>query len=239
MFAAQTARCANCDIEVFSTPYVRDKVTYCCPGCSRGGPCTCAKNAFQSFNRQAEVETLNRLITELLAIIDVDAPVTDSSGSDVNLPRIDDSPIVADVSDLSDHPSKYRGGSHRGWYEIGVDAFFNSRHFIPAEGADAAIQPRSWRVQAIFRGSSLEGSVGTLKGTSDLMEILEREASRFDDVVLNYVPPFDEIPPSAGNVAHVIHTNLKTALCDHPFTLHSVIVWETPTNYVLYSEDAN
>ena len=34
-------RCANCKIEIHWQPTVIDGVTYCCLGCSQGGPCTC------------------------------------------------------------------------------------------------------------------------------------------------------------------------------------------------------
>jgi hypothetical protein len=33
--------CANCGIEVRWQPTIVDGKTYCCWGCSQGGPCTC------------------------------------------------------------------------------------------------------------------------------------------------------------------------------------------------------
>jgi hypothetical protein len=33
--------CANCGIEFNWQPTIVDGVTYCCIGCSQGGPCTC------------------------------------------------------------------------------------------------------------------------------------------------------------------------------------------------------
>lgn len=34
-------RCANCKIEIHWTPTVIDGESYCCVGCSQGGPCSC------------------------------------------------------------------------------------------------------------------------------------------------------------------------------------------------------
>jgi len=36
-----TKRCANCGIEIHWTPTAINGVSYCCLGCSEGGPCTC------------------------------------------------------------------------------------------------------------------------------------------------------------------------------------------------------
>lgn len=33
--------CANCGIEIRWQPTIVDRKTYCCWGCSQGGPCTC------------------------------------------------------------------------------------------------------------------------------------------------------------------------------------------------------
>jgi len=33
--------CANCGIEIRWQPTIVNGKTYCCLGCSRGGPCTC------------------------------------------------------------------------------------------------------------------------------------------------------------------------------------------------------
>jgi len=34
-------RCANCDIEIAWSPTICDGLTYCCVGCTQGGPCSC------------------------------------------------------------------------------------------------------------------------------------------------------------------------------------------------------
>jgi hypothetical protein len=34
-------RCANCGIQFDWQPTIIDGITYCCLGCSRGGPCNC------------------------------------------------------------------------------------------------------------------------------------------------------------------------------------------------------
>ena len=64
----------------------------------------------------------------------------------------------------------------------------------------------------------------------------QRHFSQFDNTVLNQIPPFTEIQPTSENVAAVIYHDLVQALAGHPVAVRSVCVWETPTNYVVYSE---
>lgn len=57
-------KCSNCGIEIRWQPTVVDARTYCCIGCSQGGPCTCdyehlpAKGARVSLARRVIVVPL-------------------------------------------------------------------------------------------------------------------------------------------------------------------------------------
>ncbi|GHO54122.1 hypothetical protein [Ktedonobacter robiniae] len=43
-------RCANCEIEILWSPVIMHGVTYCCPGCAAGGPCSCDYSQYPSVN---------------------------------------------------------------------------------------------------------------------------------------------------------------------------------------------
>jgi len=46
--AQQVSHCANCDIEFFWSPTVRQGKIYCCAGCAAGGPCNCDYSLYRS-----------------------------------------------------------------------------------------------------------------------------------------------------------------------------------------------
>jgi hypothetical protein len=46
--AQHVSHCANCDIEFFWSPTVRQGNIYCCAGCAAGGPCNCDYSLYRS-----------------------------------------------------------------------------------------------------------------------------------------------------------------------------------------------
>ncbi len=58
-------RCAACDVEIAGSAPMVTGGPYCCPGCARGGPCTCTYDDDQgSFPRNSHRDLL--LALELL-----------------------------------------------------------------------------------------------------------------------------------------------------------------------------
>ena len=62
-----------------------------------------------------------------------------------------------------------------------------------------------------------------LEEFEDIKEILDV----FDHQLLNTIPPFTDINPSAENIARVCFDQLKEKLSSYPILVKKVIIWET------------
>jgi 6-pyruvoyltetrahydropterin/6-carboxytetrahydropterin synthase len=64
--------------------------------------------------------------------------------------------------------------------------------------------------------------------------LLKPLLARYDHVLLNDIPPFDKINPSAENIARTIYGELKPKITGAK--LESVTVWESPESSAEYKE---
>jgi 6-pyruvoyltetrahydropterin/6-carboxytetrahydropterin synthase len=58
--------------------------------------------------------------------------------------------------------------------------------------------------------------------------------SRFDHQFLNQVAPFDQLNPSAENLAKFISDGIGPQLQNDGIRIHAVTVWETDTSSATY-----
>jgi 6-pyruvoyltetrahydropterin/6-carboxytetrahydropterin synthase len=123
-------------------------------------------------------------------------------------------------------------------YELGVDLFFNASHRVRTNGQPGPTHPHSWRVQARFSGDATNKN-GILVGFAEAKEIVQQRVSRFNGQLLNDIKPFDEVQPTSENLASILYNDIKSKLEPLPLKLHSVSIWESPTNFVTYSENGH
>lgn len=138
---------------------------------------------------------------------------------------------LGDVSATQEMPAAVGGSPN---CELGTEVFFNARHYM-VNGHHGPTHPHSWRVQARFSGAI--GKDGILVGFAEAKQVVQRQVERFNGTILNDMPPFIERKPTVENIAAVLYGDIKNALGSLPMRLSSVCVWESPTNYVLYTED--
>lgn len=119
-------------------------------------------------------------------------------------------------------------------YELGVDVFFNARHYVMTSGNRGPVHSHSWRVQARLVSRDVT-SEGITIGFAEAKEVVQQQVSRFDGDILNEMEQFREIQPTTENVAMVLYDGIKEAVRPLTVRLTSVCVWESPTNYVVYS----
>ena len=119
-------------------------------------------------------------------------------------------------------------------YELGVDVFFNARHYVMTSGNRGPVHSHSWRVQARLVSRDVT-SEGITIGFAEAKEVVQHQVSRFDGDILNEMEQFREIQPTTENVAMVLYDGIKEAVKSLTVKLTSVCVWESPTNYVVYS----
>jgi 6-pyruvoyltetrahydropterin/6-carboxytetrahydropterin synthase len=76
--------------------------------------------------------------------------------------------------------------------------------------------------------------IGLAYDFTDLKRHLDDILARYDHICLNDVKPFDNINPSAENIASAIYNELKEKLSAQDVTLTAVEAWETPEQGVSF-----
>ncbi len=121
-------------------------------------------------------------------------------------------------------------------YRISVEAHFDAAHFLRGyQGKCEAVHGHRYRVVARVSAHQVN-DIGLAYDFTELKAKLKAIIKRFDHILLNDVPPFDKINPSAENVARTIYGEIKPQLKGAPVALSSVAVWESPDSGVEYSE---
>ena len=118
-------------------------------------------------------------------------------------------------------------------YEIGVIDFFNARHSV----GDEPVHSHSWRVEVRVRRPRYLGEQ-SLISIDQVKDTLRRIFARYEDQVLNNVPPFTFQEPTAENLVTYLFEELDQGFRGIDATLYALTVWESPTNYVTYKLSA-
>ena len=120
-------------------------------------------------------------------------------------------------------------------FELGAESFFTARHYVTMAGVEGPVHQHSFRVEILTESSSQDED-GVVIGFANARRMVEELVDRYNETLLNTVPPFDETPPTLENIAKVIHRELAPRLLDETVKLKQVRVWESPTNHASYSE---
>jgi 6-pyruvoyltetrahydropterin/6-carboxytetrahydropterin synthase len=123
-----------------------------------------------------------------------------------------------------------RGERREYIYEIAVIDFFNARHAI----GDEAPHSHSWKVEAKIRRPRFLGE-HVLIGVDQTRQILRDLFKHYEDRFLNDIPPFTFQEPSAENLVTYLFERLGKAFRGTDADLHSLTIWESPTNYVTFA----
>jgi 6-pyruvoyltetrahydropterin/6-carboxytetrahydropterin synthase len=118
-------------------------------------------------------------------------------------------------------------------YQLGVDVFFNARHFVTSGDNPGPMHQHSWRVQVNVTGNYLNEN-GMLIGFAEAKQAAQAEATRLNGVILNEIEAFSQMQPTTENVARVLYREIKISLGSLPIRLASVCVWESPTSHIIY-----
>ena len=86
-------------------------------------------------------------------------------------------------------------------YEISEEAVFRAAHRLrQTQGEGERLHGHTWRVRAYVHAAALDDR-GMVLDFADLASVLKSLAARFDGQYLNEVPPFDDVNPTAENLA--------------------------------------
>jgi 6-pyruvoyltetrahydropterin/6-carboxytetrahydropterin synthase len=104
----------------------------------------------------------------------------------------------------------------------------------PGEGE--RLHGHNWRIVAIVRARELD-SRGMVVDFNDLGGELRRLVEPYEHVFLNEIHPYDDINPTAENIARVVAEGLGAKIDDGRVRVHRVEVWETDTCSAIYFRD--
>ncbi len=112
-------------------------------------------------------------------------------------------------------------------WEISQETVVAAAHqlrFAPGEGE--RLHGHNWRIKAVVQATELDAR-GFVIDFNDLGKTLRALVEPYEHVFLNEVAPFDDVNPSAENIARVVADNLGAAIDDGRVRVVRVEVWET------------
>ncbi len=123
-------------------------------------------------------------------------------------------------------------------FEVSVEETFAAGHALRNyHGKCENVHGHNYRVRVLIEGEGLDGA-GLLVDFVELKRILRALIEKLDHTFLNDVPPFDQLNPSAENMAHYFYKEMAAALGGgarpNPVRVAEVKLWETDTSSATY-----
>lgn len=120
-----------------------------------------------------------------------------------------------------------------GTYELTVKGHFDAAHHLYGyPGECRELHGHTWDVEATVAADTLD-EIGIVYDFKSLKADLAAVLEPFDHVLINDVPPFDEISPTAENLARVICERLQGSV-DPRVRVIEIAVWESPIARLVY-----
>lgn len=114
----------------------------------------------------------------------------------------------------------------RGSWELKVVKSFAAAHFLREyQGSCERLHGHNYRIEATIESNKLD-KVGFVTDFRELKGMLKTLLDRLDHQCLNEIEPFDQINPSAENIACWISEGLNRQLPDG-IRVKKLAVWET------------
>ena len=123
-------------------------------------------------------------------------------------------------------------------FEIKVSAEFEAAHRVAGyPGKCDRLHGHSWVVEASVIGSKLD-NLGMLVDFKLVKGRLRELLETLDHRMLNELPTFENINPTAENIAQYVYNEMKKAeFFNDNAKLKYIQVWESPKSSVIYTED--
>jgi 6-pyruvoyltetrahydropterin/6-carboxytetrahydropterin synthase len=121
-------------------------------------------------------------------------------------------------------------------FEVSVDETFSAGHALRGyKGKCENPHGHNYKVRVTLEGAQLD-SIGLLFDFVHLKQVLHGLINTMDHRYLNDQAPFNEINPSAENIAKYLYdeTSQKMRGMENAPRLASVTVWETDTTFATY-----
>jgi 6-pyruvoyltetrahydropterin/6-carboxytetrahydropterin synthase len=119
-------------------------------------------------------------------------------------------------------------------FEIAAEYTFAAGHALRGyKGKCENVHGHNYKVQVIVGGEQLN-SAGLLMDFVDLRGAIKGLVERLDHHFLNDLKPFDDLNPSAENLAKYFFDELDPQVRERGLRVQAVKVWETDTTSATY-----
>ena len=121
-------------------------------------------------------------------------------------------------------------------YTLRVLSDFASAHTLrDYPGACSRMHGHNWKVEVEVVATSLD-KVGMGIDFKDIKKCTKQVTAELDHRYINEIKPFDEINPTAENIAAYIYKGVGELINNDRVRVASVTLWETERACVRYSE---
>ena len=120
-------------------------------------------------------------------------------------------------------------------FEVSVEQTFAAGHALRNyKGKCENVHGHNYRVRITVQGDRLD-STGLLVDFLDVKSLIGGVVDYLDHQFINDLPPFDELNPSAENIAKYFYDRVSGGLMNEvPVRVSEVEVWETDTSSAVY-----
>jgi 6-pyruvoyltetrahydropterin/6-carboxytetrahydropterin synthase len=119
-------------------------------------------------------------------------------------------------------------------FEVFVDHTFAAGHALRNyKGRCENVHGHNYKVRVTVAGNQLD-STGLLVDFADLRTAIQTVVDRLDHRFLNDLSPFDQINPSAENLAKYFCDEITPRLSDSRLRILGVTIWETDLTSATY-----
>jgi 6-pyruvoyltetrahydropterin/6-carboxytetrahydropterin synthase len=122
-------------------------------------------------------------------------------------------------------------------YTLKVVSDFASAHTLrDYPGACSRMHGHNWKVEAEVEASELD-AVGMAIDFKAIRQQVRELTDSLDHRYLNEIAPFDEINPTAENIAAFIFSGLAATLNDERIRVKAITLWETERACVRFTDE--
>ena len=124
-----------------------------------------------------------------------------------------------------------------GRFKMKIVTDFAAAHLLRGyPGPCSRLHGHNWKIEVEISATRLD-EIGMGMDFRDIKTATKNVIDQMDHRHLNELPPFDEINPTAENIAAHIYKQLVEKVNDDRVSVHTVTVWETERACVSYTED--
>ena len=124
-----------------------------------------------------------------------------------------------------------------GQFEVMIERNFSSAHQLRGyKGKCENLHGHNYKIEIYARGNELD-NIGLLVDFVELKAAADEIVLYLDHRNINELPPFDELQPSAENLAKYILERVARRIDDERVRIYKVRCFETPTSVATYAVD--